>query len=258
MPLKPINYNNTIFYRIVCKDLNVKDCYVGSTTNFTKRKQQHKENCLEKSKKYNYRVYQFIINNGGWDNWSMIMIEKISCENHQDVLKLERKFLEDFNATLNMNIPSRTSKEYNEENKEKMKEYHKSYTDKNKDKKKEYDKLYNEENKEKIKVKNKLYNQENKEKINLRQKLYNEENKDEKKEYDKLYNEKNKEKINLRQKLYDEKNKDKKKEYDKIYREKNKEKIKELQKNIYYDKKEKNKDKINILINNINESTQNS
>jgi hypothetical protein len=256
MPLKPINYNNTIFYRIVCKDLNVKDCYVGSTTNFTKRKQQHKENCLnENSKKNNYNVYQFIINNGGWDNWSMIMIEKISCENHQDVLKLERKFLEDFNATLNMVIPSRTSKEYREVNKEMYKEYDKRYCEENKDKKKDYDKLYREENKEKLKENKKLYYEENKDKISEKSKLYHEKNKEKKKDYDKLYIKENKEKINDRQKKYNEKNKDKKKEYDKLYREKNKDKIKEKSK-LYYEGK--NIDKINILNNNIYESIQNS
>jgi len=42
MPKKPINYENTIFYKIVCNDLDVLDFYVGSTTNWSNRLQQHK------------------------------------------------------------------------------------------------------------------------------------------------------------------------------------------------------------------------
>ena len=39
------DYNNTIIYRIVCKDANITDCYVGHTTNMVKRRQQHKHTC---------------------------------------------------------------------------------------------------------------------------------------------------------------------------------------------------------------------
>ena len=38
MPKENIDYSKTIIYKIVCKDINIKDCYVGSTTNFTNRK----------------------------------------------------------------------------------------------------------------------------------------------------------------------------------------------------------------------------
>ena len=43
--MKPINYSNTVMYKIVPKDLNSDLIYVGHTTNFRKRKSQHKENC---------------------------------------------------------------------------------------------------------------------------------------------------------------------------------------------------------------------
>ena len=32
MPKKEIDYSNTIIYRIVCKDTNITECYVGHTT----------------------------------------------------------------------------------------------------------------------------------------------------------------------------------------------------------------------------------
>jgi len=40
-----VNYEKSTIYKIVCKDVNIKDCYVGSTTNFNRRKQEHKYNC---------------------------------------------------------------------------------------------------------------------------------------------------------------------------------------------------------------------
>ena len=32
MPRIAMDYNKTIMYRIVCNDLEIKDCYVGHTT----------------------------------------------------------------------------------------------------------------------------------------------------------------------------------------------------------------------------------
>ena len=77
MPRKQIDYSKTHFYKIVCKDTNIKDCYVGHTTDFTRRKSQHKHLCYaENDKGYNIYVYEFIRENGGWDNWNMVEIEK--------------------------------------------------------------------------------------------------------------------------------------------------------------------------------------
>jgi len=158
MPKKEIDYTKTIFYRIVCNDLNIKDCYIGHTTNFIKRKQQHKLNTNDKTKKhYNYNIYKFIRDNGGWDNWSMIMIEEKQCENKLDALRQERIFMEEYKATLNHQIPSRTEKEWRKDNKNKILKYKED----NKDKIKEQRKIYRENNKGKIKQ----YREDNKDKI---------------------------------------------------------------------------------------------
>ena len=42
MPIQNIKYNNTLIYKIVCNDLNIKDVYVGHTTDFRRRKNCHK------------------------------------------------------------------------------------------------------------------------------------------------------------------------------------------------------------------------
>ena len=103
MPRHNIDYSKTIIYKIVCKDLNVTDLYVGSTSNFIKRKYTHKFSCTsENNKKYNFKVYQIIRENGGWDNWDMIEIEKFSCINKREAEAEEDKVMRELKATMNM------------------------------------------------------------------------------------------------------------------------------------------------------------
>jgi hypothetical protein len=125
MPRKMIDYSNTVIYKIVSNDLNIRDFYVGSTTEFTKRKCGHKSTCTNiNSKNYNLKLYQFIRDNGDWENWSMILIEMYPCVNHLESLQRERYWCENLNATLNSVVPSRTKQEYDkqhfQENKEKI------------------------------------------------------------------------------------------------------------------------------------------
>lgn len=111
-----VNYNNSIIYKLCCKDINVKDIYVGSTTNFNRRKQKHKqmvEYGFKKDGEYNTKVYNFIRDNGDWDNWQMIQIEQYSATNKRDLEKRERYWLEKLKATLNTNKPFTTNDEKN-------------------------------------------------------------------------------------------------------------------------------------------------
>ena len=45
MPKHVIDYSNTIFYKIYCKDERIKELYIGHTTNFVQRKYGHKRAC---------------------------------------------------------------------------------------------------------------------------------------------------------------------------------------------------------------------
>ena len=103
MPKAPINYQHTHFYKIVCKNLDIKDCYVGHTTNFKNRKQQHKRTCYNENDKahYNNHLYKFIRNNGGFDNFEMVLIKTECCENALHARQKEREYIEQLNATLN-------------------------------------------------------------------------------------------------------------------------------------------------------------
>ena len=151
MPHNPIDYSNTIMYKIVCNDLNIADKYIGHTTNFKSRKNQHKNCCNNESQtKYSLKVYQFIRDNGGWNNWTMIKIEDYPCNSLLDATKRERELLEELKANLNNNIPTRTKKEYYQDNSEYFSLLNRDRRLNNLDKFKEKDKNYYNNNKDKI------------------------------------------------------------------------------------------------------------
>jgi hypothetical protein len=128
MPRIAINYENTLMYKLVCNDLNITELYVGQTTNFTVRKDCHKKHCCKDIyKQHNFKVYQFIRENGGWSNWDMFEIEKYACVDSKEGKKRERYWIETLKATLNCNIPSRTQSEYVLANKEKIAKNQKKY-----------------------------------------------------------------------------------------------------------------------------------
>lgn len=113
MPKRAIDYNKTIIYKLVSNDLEIKECYVGHTTNFTKRKNAHKNTCMNDYRQdHNLNVYQFIRDTGGWDNWSMIEIEKYPCNDINEASKRERYWIETLRATLNQVLPARSKQEY--------------------------------------------------------------------------------------------------------------------------------------------------
>ena len=171
MPKTNINYTNTSIYKLCCKDLNITELYIGHTTDMRRRKYQHKSNCNnEKSKRYNLNVYQFIRNNGGWDNWDLIEIERFEAIDGNDAKKKERYYIETLKATLNMYIPTQTHNEYYEKNKEILNEKHKEYIKNNFEIIKEYQKEWREEKKESILEYHKNYYAKNKEIINEKNK----------------------------------------------------------------------------------------
>ena len=179
-----VNYKNSSIYKLCCKDTDIKDIYVGSTTNFKRRKGDHKYNCNnEKSLKHNIYVYQFIRENGGWTNWDMVEICNFSCDNKRELHTEERRHLELLGATLNKLIPTRTLKEYYEDNKDKIIEKSKEYYEENKEIIAEKMKMYAEKNKEHIKNYQKEYRENNKEILAIQKKEYSKKNKEQLKKY---------------------------------------------------------------------------
>jgi hypothetical protein len=151
MPKKPIDWSRCIIYKIY-KD-GVDDFYIGSTTDFIKRKYGHKT----VSKTSDIKIYKIIRDNGGWDEWIMTAIEEYKeCENQIQARIREEEWRVKLNATMN------TIKAYLsiEEKKEYEKKYSKDYRKNNIDKIKEYDKNYRKNNINKIKDYQKEYSKE--------------------------------------------------------------------------------------------------
>jgi hypothetical protein len=100
-------YQNTIIYKIICKDEKIKDEYVGHTTNWYNRKNRHKKVSETETSKF----YQTIRENGGWENWEMIELEKYPCNNEDEARTRERYWYEILNAKLNTYCPILTQQE---------------------------------------------------------------------------------------------------------------------------------------------------
>jgi len=101
MPKVKIDYSNTIFYKIYCKDPSIKELYIGHTTNFVQRKYSHKQGCINpKSMNYKCKVYEVIRDNMGWDNWTMEIIAFHNCEDLYSAKKQEQHYFEEYKATL--------------------------------------------------------------------------------------------------------------------------------------------------------------
>jgi predicted GIY-YIG superfamily endonuclease len=113
----PTDYKNSQIYKIYCKDENVKDIYIGITTDFIRRKQAHKHSCNTEYKQYKtsrYTLYQAINSNGGWNNWAIEVIENFPCENKKQLLDRETFWITELNATLNKSV-RKSTKEYKKE-----------------------------------------------------------------------------------------------------------------------------------------------
>lgn len=147
------NFQNSIIYMLKAKDESIKKIYIGSTTNMRTRKNEHKSKCCNpNNKSYNYPVYKFIRDNGGWYEWNMIKIKDYKCN-----LKCELEAEEDkevlkygYDNCLNAQRPTRSKKQWGEDNKDKIIEQQKQYYEDNKEQLKEQHKQYYEQNKEKI------------------------------------------------------------------------------------------------------------
>jgi hypothetical protein len=147
MPRTKTNYSNTIIYRIFCKDDTIINDYIGSTTNFIERKTCHKSRCYNENNTHNHLIiYKTIRDNGGWENWTMLEIEKFPCQDKNEARLREQYWIDFYKTKLNEVRAFRTQ----EQKKEQEQEAKKKYAENNKEKISECRKIYNKKNKEYI------------------------------------------------------------------------------------------------------------
>jgi len=99
-----------VVYKLYCDGIN--EFYIGSTFDMKKRKTEHKSNCNNpKSKKYNYKVYQYIRDNGGFDNWKFEILVEKEFENKTALKIKEKECIKLLNSTLNSQSAYQTTEE---------------------------------------------------------------------------------------------------------------------------------------------------
>ena len=141
-------------YKISCRDIKIKECYIGSTEDFTERCRTHKTRCNNTNDpKHNYKVYKFIRANLGMDNFIIEEIIDCDLENRYDC---ELYYFKLFKATLNTIYPKRSKKEWYIDNREHQLEYQNKYRINNKEHNQQYNKQYYENNKQELLEKAKI------------------------------------------------------------------------------------------------------
>jgi len=95
MPKTPMDYSKCSIY-IIEHIENESLVYVGHTTNFNKRKGQLKNNCKnENGKAFNLKLYQMIRDNGDFDRFKMIEVEKYPCKDKREAERRENEVMKE-------------------------------------------------------------------------------------------------------------------------------------------------------------------
>lgn len=120
-----VNYQLGKIYKLVN---NVDDkIYIGSTcATFRERKRGHKN----KSRKCPDRHVYKHLNEIGWANIDIVLIEKFPCADRLELHKRERYWIDELLPELNKNIPTRTEQEIAEKIKIKKKQYYEANKEK--------------------------------------------------------------------------------------------------------------------------------
>ena len=75
------------------------NCYIGSTIDFCNRKKNHISDAAnENGYHYHYKLYKFIRENGGWDNFDMVKI--CDCDDNES-RQMEQHYIEFMKPSLN-------------------------------------------------------------------------------------------------------------------------------------------------------------
>lgn len=137
--------------------------YVGSTTDFKQRQRSHKNVCYNSNNKmkYNYPIYCYIRENGGFDCFEVIPVSFLKLENKVELLIEEQKEIDKFDELFNKYHSFPTT-----QHKKDLKTVHDSqYRERHDEEIKAHKKKYYEEHKEEIKAKVKTWAENNKEKL---------------------------------------------------------------------------------------------
>jgi len=100
--------NDYWFYTINCKDEDISDFYIGSTVNLEERERVHKSDCNKKNRK----LYQYINEYGGWDNWYMYEICFQKNLSKTEAFIMETILMKELGSTLNERVAYKSEEEH--------------------------------------------------------------------------------------------------------------------------------------------------
>ena len=117
-----------VIYKIMCRNPDVKDIYIGSTKHHKSRESNHRH-CAHnpESKLYNTKLYKKIRENGGWHNWTIQHLE--ICRHGVDIKAREKHYYNELKPTLNTCSPLRLDNEYIDYKREYYKQYYRTNKD---------------------------------------------------------------------------------------------------------------------------------
>lgn len=128
-----VNYNLAKIYRITCNQTGLT--YIGScTTNLSSRIACHKQQLKQGRSCTSFRVLER-------EDYSIILIEDFPCERREQLLSRERWWIDNSDC-VNKNLPTRTSKEYYQDNKEEIIKNQLIWNNENRDKLYGYQRKY--------------------------------------------------------------------------------------------------------------------
>ena len=97
-----MKYSKFVIYMIRHKNRDIRELYIGSSTNFARRRSSHKKNVTNRvGKLYQTKLYKFIRHFGGWDNFTMEIVETYPCDNDMEAKAKEQYYIDLYKPQLN-------------------------------------------------------------------------------------------------------------------------------------------------------------
>lgn len=98
----------TSIYKVVCKDLSIKDTFIGSSRNLSTTAREYKIiiNNGAKQKPDDQYMFATVKANGGFAKWDLILIEEFTYKNRHELAARIRYHVEKLGASLNQPLPA--------------------------------------------------------------------------------------------------------------------------------------------------------
>ena len=91
-------------YKIVCRDKEITEFYIGSSVNFNNRIPKHRKDCTDLNfREYCSPLYMFINVNGGFENWEFEVIKEYKFITKKELNINEQYYIDLLKPNLNSN-----------------------------------------------------------------------------------------------------------------------------------------------------------